>query len=67
MGRDEIRKNRIPINRRAMLACSAAVGITLTLPKPLRVGQDTVNFYNWDTYIGETTITDLTRVSNTGS
>jgi len=42
---------------------AAALGITLTLPKELRAAGGKVNFYNWDTYIGETTIADFTKAT----
>ncbi len=53
----------LPMSRRAMLTGTAAVGISLTLPKGLRAGENKVNFYNWDTYIGEHTLEDFTKAT----
>jgi len=50
-------------SRRALMQGAAAVGVTLTLPKELRAAEGKVNFYNWDTYIGETTIEDFTNAT----
>jgi len=50
------RTARHPLTRRGFLAGSAAVGISLTLPKGVLAADGKVNFYNWDTYIGENTI-----------
>ena len=54
------RKRRTPMNRRKFLASAAAagaaVGITFKLPKGAFAAEGKVNFYNWDTYIGENTI-----------
>lgn len=59
-----MRKNRHPINRRTMLQGSAAaLGLTLTLPKGAQAEGGKVNFYNWDTYIGETTLDDFTAAT----
>ena len=57
------RKPMLPLSRRAMLTGTAAVGISLTLPKALKAGSNRVNFYNWDTYIGETTLDDFTKAT----
>lgn len=56
---------RKPINRRAALTGMGAVGLTFTLPKELLAAGEskTVNFYNWDTYIGETTLEDFTSAT----
>ena len=53
---------RKPISRRAALAGMGAVGISFTLPKDLKAASHAkkVNFYNRDTYIGETTLEDFT-------
>jgi spermidine/putrescine transport system substrate-binding protein len=57
-----IRTRNHRLSRRAMLAGSAAVGVSLTMPKgALAAGK--VNFYNWDTYIGETTLEDFTAAT----
>ena len=57
------RPHRPSLSRRRFLAGSAAVGISLKLPKGAFAqggGEGgKVNFYNWDTYIGETTIEDF--------
>jgi spermidine/putrescine transport system substrate-binding protein len=58
-----MRRRMMPLSRRSMLTGAAAIGVTLTLPKHLKAGADKVNFYNWDTYIGETTIADFTAAS----
>ncbi|KCV82811.1 extracellular solute-binding protein [Actibacterium atlanticum] len=55
-----MRKSRLPISRRNLLQGAAAVGLTLNLPKGARAEGGQVNFYNWDTYIGETTLDDFT-------
>ncbi|MFK8083626.1 MAG: PotD/PotF family extracellular solute-binding protein [Granulosicoccus sp.] len=51
---------RLPISRRKFLAGAAAgaaaVGISFKLPKGALAADGKVNFYNWDTYIGENTI-----------
>jgi len=47
---------RTALSRRRFLAGSAAVGISLKLPKGAFAEGGKVNFYNWDTYIGESTI-----------
>lgn len=55
------------MNRRSLLAATgaAAVGLTFTAcgekPKPAGPGGEEakLNFYNWDTYIGETTLADF--------
>ena len=54
---------RPSIGRRRFLAGSAAVGISLKLPKGAFAQGGKVNFYNWDTYIGETTIADFEEES----
>ena len=56
------RRNWAP-SRRALMQGAAAVGVTLTLPKELRAAEGKVNFYNWDTYIGETTLDDFTKAT----
>ena len=53
------RRYRLPMKRRKFLASAAAgaaVGITFKLPKGAFAADGKVNFYNWDTYIGENTI-----------
>lgn len=51
------------VSRRALLQGVGAVGLSFTLPKGLRAQGGTVNFYNWDTYIGETTLLDFTAAT----
>lgn len=58
-----MRKPLAPLSRRSVLAGTAAIGVSLTLPKSLRAAGGKVNFYNWDTYIGETTIADFTAAT----
>jgi len=58
-----MRKPMLPLSRRSVLTGTAAVGISLTLPKSLQAAGGKVNFYNWDTYIGETTIADFTAAT----
>jgi len=53
---------RRSISRRNFLAGTTAVGVSLTLPKAFAEGGK-VNFYNWDTYIGENTIADFEKAS----
>ena len=54
------RSHRLPVNRRKFLAGAAAgaaaVGISFKFPKGAFAADGKVNFYNWDTYIGENTI-----------
>ena len=45
--------------RRRFLAGSAAVGIGLKLPRGVFAANGEVNFYNWDTYIGENTLEEF--------
>lgn len=57
------RQNRASLSRRKFLASTAAagaaVGISLKLPKDAFAADGKVNFYNWDTYIGENTIDEF--------
>ncbi|MEM7239624.1 MAG: spermidine/putrescine ABC transporter substrate-binding protein [Pseudomonadota bacterium] len=48
------------INRRQAMMGAAAVGISVNVPKHILAASGKVNFYNWDTYIGETTLEDFT-------
>lgn len=50
------RQRHPSLGRRRFLAGSAAVGISLKLPKGAVAAEGEVNFYNWDTYIGEDTL-----------
>ena len=54
---------RTPISRRAALMGMGAVGLSFTLPKGGFAASGKVNFYNWDTYIGETTLEDFTAAT----
>lgn len=56
MSRPTRRSHGLPMNRRKFLAGAAAVGISFKLPKDALAADGKVNFYNWDTYIGENTI-----------
>ena len=57
------RTPRLPVSRRRFLAGAAAgaaaVGITFKFPKGAFAADGKVNFYNWDTYIGENTISQF--------
>lgn len=52
---------RLPISRRKFLTGAAAVGISFKLPKEAFAADGKVNFYNWDTYIGENTIDEFEK------
>ena len=54
-------RNKYHISRRSFLAGTSATAIGLTfLPFSLRAkDQDQLNFYNWDDYIGEDTLSDF--------
>ncbi|MFK7943578.1 MAG: PotD/PotF family extracellular solute-binding protein, partial [Paracoccaceae bacterium] len=58
-------KTRKPMfrpNRRTFLAGTGAVAAGISIPKgAFAAGK--VNFYNWDTYIGETTLEDFTKAT----
>ncbi len=47
------------ISRRKLLKGASAIGISMTIPAALRAQGGKLNFYNWDTYIGEDTVTDF--------
>ena len=49
-------------NRRTFLAGTGAVAAGLTLPRDA-FAAGKLNFYNWDTYIGETTLEDFTKAT----
>lgn len=55
--------HRPGITRRGFLAGSAAIGISVTLPRGVFADAGKVNFYNWDTYIGENTIANFEKDS----
>jgi spermidine/putrescine transport system substrate-binding protein len=53
---------RFRSSRRSFLLGSGALAVGLTLPKRFSWAQEEekkLNFYNWDTYIGETTLADF--------
>ena len=56
---------KAPLSRRTFLASSgaAAVGISLSGKFAMAAEDAKVNFYNWDTYIGETTLEDFTEAT----
>ncbi|WP_420559971.1 ABC transporter substrate-binding protein [Tepidicaulis sp.] len=48
------------LSRRQFVTGAAAVGVTITaMPKFAAAEEKKLNFYNWDTYIGETTLDDF--------
>ncbi len=55
------RKSPMMTSRRSFLAGTGAVaaGITLAPHKSFSAEDKVINFYNWDTYIGETTLDDF--------
>lgn len=61
------RSFRKPITRRQFLAGAGAgataIGLSIRLPEQVMAADGKVNFYNWDTYIGETTIEDFEKSS----
>ena len=61
-----MKRGRYPISRRSMLKATGAVGLSFSLPKSVLAQSGTVNFYNWDTYIGETTLADFTAATGIG-
>ena len=56
---------KAPLSRRKFLASSgaAAIGVTLSGKFAMSAEDAKVNFYNWDTYIGETTLEDFTEAT----
>ena len=50
-------------NRRSFLAGTGAVAAGLTFRGTDALAAGKVNFYNWDTYIGETTLADFTAAT----
>ena len=58
-----MKRTRSPMatSRRGFLAGTGAVavGITLAPYKTFAAEEKVINFYNWDTYIGETTLDDF--------
>ena len=55
--------SKLRINRRSLLQGTTAIGLTLSLPQGLKANEKKVNFFNWDTYIGETTLEDFTNAT----
>jgi len=55
-----MRNRKLSLSRRALMQGAGAVGLTFSLPKSLKAQGGTVNFYNWDTYIGESTLSEFT-------
>jgi spermidine/putrescine transport system substrate-binding protein len=51
------------LNRRRFLQGTAAIGISLKLPANALAEGGKVNFYNWDTYIGEDTLPNFEKES----
>ena len=53
------------LSRRRFMQGAAAMGLTITaMPKfAAAADENLVNFYNWDTYIGETTLADFTKAT----
>ncbi|MBF9030259.1 extracellular solute-binding protein [Rhodobacterales bacterium HKCCE3408] len=58
-----MRRRPLKLNRRQALGGMGAVGLSFTLPKGARAQGNSVSFYNWDTYIGETTLDDFTEAT----
>lgn len=56
------------LTRRTLLKGSAVAGIAVSLPAAVRsaLAAGTINFYNWDTYIGETTLADFKAATGIG-
>ncbi len=52
------------LSRRQFMQGAAAVGIGITaMPRFAHAGEKQLNFYTWDTYIGETTLADFTKAT----
>ena len=58
-----MKRRNLSLSRRAALQGIGAVGLSFSLPKSLKAQGSTVNFYNWDTYIGETTLSYFTAAT----
>lgn len=52
-----------PVSRRGLLAGAAAAALTLRPRAGMSAEEPRLNFYNWDTYIGETTLDDFKEAS----
>jgi spermidine/putrescine transport system substrate-binding protein len=58
-----MKRRNFSLSRRAAMKGIGAVGLSFTLPKSVLAQSSKVNFYNWDTYIGETTLDDFTAAT----
>ncbi|NND89890.1 MAG: spermidine/putrescine ABC transporter substrate-binding protein [Granulosicoccus sp.] len=61
-----MRSARFPVSRRRFLAGAAAVGLSCKLREQAFAADGRVNVYNWDAYIGETTIEDFEKATGIG-
>ena len=58
-----MQRKRFSPGRRSVLQGMGAVGLSFSLPKFASAQGGTVNFYNWDTYIGENTLSEFTAAT----
>jgi spermidine/putrescine transport system substrate-binding protein len=58
-----MKRHNLSVSRRTALKGAGAVGLSFSLPKGAFAQSGPVNFLNWDTYIGETTIEDFTAAT----
>ncbi len=58
-----MQRKRFSPGRRSVLQGMGAVGLSFSLPKFAAAQGGTVNFYNWDTYIGENTLSEFTAAT----
>ena len=58
-----MKRRNLSMSRRTALKGVGAVGLSFSLPKGALAQGNSVNFLNWDTYIGETTIEDFTAAT----
>ena len=58
-----MKRHNLSVSRRTALKGVGAVGLSFSLPKGALAQGAPVNFLNWDTYIGETTIEDFTAAT----
>ena len=49
--------------RRQFMKGATALGISISVPASLRAADGKLNFYNWDTYIGENTVASFEKSS----
>ena len=56
-------RKRFSPGRRSVLQGMGAVGLSFSMPKFASAQGGTVNFYNWDTYIGENTLSEFTAAT----